>query len=243
MPFFERGDTTIYYEERGTGFPVLVIAPGGMHSTIDYWSRAAIDPWESFQGDFRLIAMDQRNAGRSNGPLDIADPWGAYASDQLGLLDALGVGRFMVMGCCIGGSYALKLCEQAPERVAAAVLEQPIGLQDSNAELFAGMQRSWAEQILVDRPDLDSETVDRFLAAMWRDGFVVSVPPEAVSSCQVPMLVLPGIDEYHPTHTGRRIAAMAPRAEMREPWKDSPEHVAAATEAVLIFLRRHVESS
>jgi len=52
------------------------------------------------------------------------------------------------------------------------------------------------------------------------------------------MLVLPGVDEYHPTETGREIAALAPAAELLEPWKD-PEHLSAATEAVGRFLRDH----
>jgi pimeloyl-ACP methyl ester carboxylesterase len=239
----ERGDTAIYYEERGEGFPLLLIAPGGMRSTIDRWSAAAIDPWEAYSGDFRLIAMDQRNAGRSRGPLEAGDPWGAYAADQLGLLDSLGVDRFMVMGCCIGGSYVLKLTEVAPDRVVAGVLEQPIGVQEDNAEIFAELQRSWAEELVAGRPELEIGTVEQFLGAMWRDGFVVSVGVESVEACPVPLLVLPGIDEYHPTRTGREIAALAPHAELFEPWKDSPEHVAEATEAVRRFLIQRAQGA
>jgi pimeloyl-ACP methyl ester carboxylesterase len=207
-----------------------------MRSTIEYWSRAAIDPWGSYAGDFRLIAMDQRNAGRSRGPLELDDPWGAYAADQLGLLDHIGVGSFMVMGCCIGGSYVLKLIEQAPDRVVAGVLEQPIGVDDDNAALFTDLQASWAQELLPTRPDLDMETAERFLAAMWHSRWVVSVPAEVVRSCPVPLLVLPGIDEYHPTYVGREIAEMAPQAEVLEPWKDTPERIAQATEAVRAFL-------
>jgi pimeloyl-ACP methyl ester carboxylesterase len=239
VPFFERGDVAIYYEERGSGFPVLLIAPGGMRSTLDHWAHAAIDPWESYQEDFRLIAMDQRNAGRSRGPLDASDPWGAYAQDQLALLDSLGVDRFMVVGCCIGGAFILKLTDVAPERVVAAVLEQPIGVIPANQELFTGLQRSWAEELVAKREDLDMDGAERFLSVMWQDDFVVSVSPDAVAACPVPMLVLPGIDEYHPTETGREIAALAPNAELLEPWKDSPEHIAAATDEVRTYLVSH----
>jgi hypothetical protein len=49
------------------------------------------------------------------------------------------------------------------------------------------------------------------------------------------MLVLPGVDEYHPAEIGREIAALAPAASLLEPWKD-PEHLPAATEAVGRFL-------
>ena len=71
--------------------------------------------------------------------------------------------------------------------------------------------------------------------------FVVSVGKDVVAACPVPLLVLPGIDEYHPTAAGREIAALAPRAEMLEPWKDSPEHVADATEAIRCFLLSHTD--
>jgi pimeloyl-ACP methyl ester carboxylesterase len=101
-----------------------------MNSIVEMWSNATINPLALYQDTFRLIAMDQRNAGRSFGPLDLSDPWGSYARDQLALLDHLGVHRFHVMGCCIGPSFALKLIELAPERVVAAVLEQPIGIAD-----------------------------------------------------------------------------------------------------------------
>ena len=239
MPYFESGDTSIYFEERGSGFPLLLLAPGGMKSAIDFWKGAAVDPWESYGDDFHLIAMDQRNAGRSRGPLAVEDPWGAYASDQLGLLDHLGVDRFLVMGCCIGGSFILKLAEQAPARVAGAVLEQPIGVDDSNRELFGQMQDAWAGEVSDSRDDVDYETARRFLAAMWSRDFVVSVEPEVVSATAVPMLVLPGIDAYHPTETGRAIARMAPNAELLFPWKDTAEHVSEATAAVRRFLLAH----
>jgi pimeloyl-ACP methyl ester carboxylesterase len=243
MPFFEREATRIYYEERGSGFPLLLIAPGGMQSTIAFWERATVDPWASYGTDFRLIAMDQRNAGQSQGPLDTADPWGAYAADQLGLLDHLGVDRFLVMGCCIGCSYILKLTQEAPERVVAAVLEQPIGLIPANERLFRDMQESWAGDLVPRRPDVDADTVNRFLASMWHDDFVVSVDRAFVAACQVPLLVLPGIDEYHPTETGRQVAELAPKAELLEPWKETPELAAHATEAARQFLRQQVPVS
>src|SRR5690349_2238554 len=85
MAQFQHGDVAINYEVSGAGFPLLLIAPGGMNSSIDWWSRAALDPLAVYADDFQLIAMDQRNAGASTGPLDVQDPWGSYIDDQLGL--------------------------------------------------------------------------------------------------------------------------------------------------------------
>jgi pimeloyl-ACP methyl ester carboxylesterase len=244
MPSFERGPTTIYFEQHGQGFPLLAIAPGGMNSSVEMWQRAAINPLDDFAGEFRLIAMDQRNAGRSTGPLDLEDPWGSFVEDQLALLDHLGIDEFLVLGCCIGGSYILKLIERAPERVIAAVLEQPIGLIDENVHLFEELWRSWGAALLPQRSDIDRDTIERFGARMWGGGeFVVSVTRESVRACPTPLLVLPGIDEYHPTATGREIAALAPHAEVVEPWKDTPEHVAHAVGEVRRFLVTHALSA
>ena len=161
MPQFEYDSASIYFEEYGSGFPLLLIAPGAMNSIIEMWANATINPLALYEDTFRLIAMDQRNAGRSSGPLEPSDPWGGYARDQLALLDHLSIGRFHVMGCCIGGSFALKLIQQAPGRVAAAVLQQPIGITDGNGPLYEQMWRSWGDR-LSNRPDLSQEDIEKF---------------------------------------------------------------------------------
>ena len=239
MPRFEYDSTSIYFEEYGSGFPLLLIAPGAMNSIIGMWASATINPLALYQDTFRLVAMDQRNAGRSSGPLEPSDPWGAYARDQLALLDHLGIGRFHVLGCCIGGSFALKLIEQAPGRVAAAVLQQPVGITDGNGPLYEQMWRSWGER-LSNRPDLTQEDIEKFGTSMWRDDFVVSVSRDFVRACTTPLLVLPGTDRYHPGATGREIAALARAGRVFEPWNDSPQHVSQAVAAVRSFLQSHL---
>jgi pimeloyl-ACP methyl ester carboxylesterase len=41
--------------------------------------------------------------GESTGPIPVSDPWDAFADDQLGLMDHLGIRRFFFFGNCIGG--------------------------------------------------------------------------------------------------------------------------------------------
>jgi pimeloyl-ACP methyl ester carboxylesterase len=239
MPLFEYDSTSIYFEDYGSGFPVLLIAPGAMDSSIENWASATVNPLALYSGDFRLIAMDQRNAGRSSGPLEPSDPWGAYARDQLALLDSLGIDCFHVMGCCIGGSFALKLIEQAPGRIIAAVLEQPVGITDGNGPLYEQMWRSWGAR-LSSRPDLSPEDIEEFGNRMWRNDFVVSVSRDFVRACATPLLVLPGTDRFHPRATGREVATLAPAGGVFEPWNDSQEHVDQAAAAVRSFLQAHV---
>ncbi len=238
MPYVDRGEAKIWYTEQGSGFPMLTLAPGGMRSSVALWEVAAINPLTAYAGQYQMIAMDQRNAGQSTGSLETGDPWGAYARDQLAVMDHLGIDRFLLFGCCIGGPFILKLCELAPERVVAAVLEQPVGIIDSNRELFDRIWEPWGERLMGERDDLGREELEAFATAMWARDFAVSVTRDQVRSFRTPMLVLPGVDEHHPTETGREIAALAPGAELLEPWKDS-KHLPAATEAVGRFLHDH----
>jgi pimeloyl-ACP methyl ester carboxylesterase len=86
MPTFERDDIQIYYEEYGQGFPVLLIAPGGMRSAISFWEGTPWNPIEQLAPNYRVIAMDQRNAGKSVAPVRATDSWHVYTQDQLALL-------------------------------------------------------------------------------------------------------------------------------------------------------------
>src|SRR6516165_12167507 len=121
--FYEKGNVRIRYQEVGSGFPLLATPGGGLNSKLSNWQTAVINVMEEFKNDFRCITMDQRNAigGESTGPIPGNDPWGAFADDQLGLLDHLGIREFFYMGYCIGGCFAGKLLQRAPQRVVAAV--------------------------------------------------------------------------------------------------------------------------
>ena len=129
MPFYQKGDVRIRYEEAGSGFPLLVTPGGGLNSRVSNWPTAVINAMEEFKNDFRCITMDQRNAngGESTGPIPTGDPWDAFADDQLGLMDHLGIREFFYMGYCIGGCFAGKLLQRAPQRVVAAVFCQTVG--------------------------------------------------------------------------------------------------------------------
>jgi pimeloyl-ACP methyl ester carboxylesterase len=244
MPVFEREQVTIYFEEHGSGIPVLLLAPGGMRSSIPMWPHAPFNPLVSLGDRFRLIAMDQRNTGRSSGPLDMEDPWGGYAKDQLSLLDHLGIEKFHVIGCCIGGSYILKLIQLAPDRITSAVLEQPIGVNSENQALFETQWRSWGTDLLARRDELDMARVEAFGSRMWGGGdFVLSVPREFVQSCQTPLLVLPGDDAYHLASTAREIATLAPRGEILDSWSQTRESLARSVESVRKFLWSHTPRS
>ena len=217
---------------------MLLIAPGGMRSAIQYWERAPWNPIEHLAGTYRVIAMDQRNAGESRAPISGNDGWHTYTADQLALMDHLCVDRFHVVGMCIGGPYGLGLIQAAPARVASAVLLQPIGLDD-NREAFYQMFDGWANELRVTWQAAVADEEWRRLRSNLYDGdFLFNVDRDFVRACQTPLLVLAGNDLYHPASISREVAALAPNAELIQSWKEGQD-TEAAKERIATFLARH----
>ena len=238
MGTFENECVRLYYEEQGSGFPILLIAPGGMRSSVGFWQGTPWNPMEHLSDDYRVIAMDQRNAGQSSGPISGLDGWHTYRDDQLALLDHLGVDRFHVAGMCIGGPYIMGLIEAAPERVASAVVFQTIGL-DNNRDAFYQMFDDWAEDLKQSHPEMSEDDWSSFRANMYGgDKFLFNVGDDFVSAVQTPLLVLLGSDLYHPESSSRELARLAPNATLVEDWISSAHHE-AAKRAVASFLGEH----
>ena len=238
MASFTRDEVTIEYRILGSEGepPVLLISPGGMHSTIDFWSGKAWNPLEHLPG-FLRVAMDQRNAGRSTAPVRPGDGWAVYTADQLSLLDHLGIDQVQVVGMCIGGPYAFGLMKAAPERIKSAVLLQPIGLE-ANRHLFYDLFDQWSADLKNRHPEADEDTWRAFREAMFGGDFMFNTTREEVAACQTPLLVLMGDDPYHPSSISREIVKTAPNATLIERWKE-PESRDAAAEQINAFLREH----
>src|SRR5262249_4758860 len=110
--FYEKGPVRIHFEETGSGFPLMIIAGGGLGSTIEGLKRGVpFHAVNEFKGEYRCIYADLRNAGggQSTGPLEVDRPWDSYTDDHIGLMDHLGIDKFMVMGFCIGGPFIWNL--------------------------------------------------------------------------------------------------------------------------------------
>ena len=242
MPTFKRGDISIYYEEYGTGYPILLFAPGGMRSSIEFWANSPFDPTKELASNFRVIAMDQRNAGKSSAPIAASDGWDTYTADHIALLDHLGIKQCHVMGGCIGGSYSLGIIKAAPTRISAAVLQNPIGLSPRNREMFFRMFDTWADPLKLQHPKLDDAALREFRDRMYGTDFVFNVSRDFVRSCKTPMLILCGNDDYHPKETSKEIAALAPNAELVEHWK-TPDVIGATVKRMREFLLAHTPKS
>jgi pimeloyl-ACP methyl ester carboxylesterase len=164
--FYERDNVRIRYAEIGSGFPLLATPGGGLNSRIGNWPTAVINIMEEFKNDFRVITMDQRNAtnGYSTGPVPVDNPWDAFADDQLGVMDHLGIRQFFFFGNCIGGPFGMKLMERAPARVVAAVLSQPVGHRPDKPDyMYESGKDVWAKEFRERQPDVSIATIEQYL--------------------------------------------------------------------------------
>jgi pimeloyl-ACP methyl ester carboxylesterase len=247
MSFYERGPVRIYYEEKGSGFPLLVIAGGGLNSTIAGLAGelSPYNPMTELSGEYRVIAADLRNAngGQSSGPLEIDRPWDAYTDDHLGLMDHLSIDKFMVHGFCIGGPFIWNLLKRAPNRVVAAVLSQPSGSRPEMRDLFYdNNMKGWGPELVKRRSEITMEQVDKFLTKMYRTDpdFVFTVSRDFVRQCQTPVLIMPDDIPAHPYAVAMECAMLAPKAEVSiYPWKEPKERIPLAVRQVRSFLRAH----
>jgi len=246
MPFYERGAVRIHYVEAGSGFPLLLIPGGGLNSTISFVTdKGPFDAIAAFKDEYRCIAADLRNAseGESSGPLEPDRPWDAYADDQLGLMDHLGIRQFLVMGFCIGGPFIWNLLRRAPERIVAAVLAQPSGFRPELPDLFyKNNMAGWGPSLCARRPDITMAAVDAFLNRMYRTDpdFVFTVTRDFVKACKTPLLVLPDDVPAHPYAVAMESALLAPNSQVSlYPWKDPKELIPLAVRHVRSFLRAH----
>ena len=245
MSVYERGPVRITYEESGSGFPLLLIAGGGLNSTMSRLITSPFNPIAEFSDEYRCIYADLRNAndGESSGPLEIDRPWDSYADDHLGLMDHLGIDKFMVLGFCIAGPFIWNLMERAPDRVVAAVPAQPVGVDPDMPDVMYDLSlRGWAQTLVERRPEITMEMADQFLTRMFRTDadFVFTVTRDFVRTCQTLVLILPDDSAAHFYGVAMEAAMLAPKAELSMfPWKVPTELIPLAVRQVRSFLRAH----
>jgi pimeloyl-ACP methyl ester carboxylesterase len=245
--FYEKGEVRIrYLDTGGAGFPLLIIPGGGLNSTIaGLINSHPFNAIEELKSEFRCVTFDLRNAngGESTGPLEIDRPWDAYTDDHIGIMDHLGLDKFMVLGFCIGGPFIWNLLERAPTRVVAAVTAQPSGFRPEQPELFYNNNMmSWGPDLVKRRPELTMAMVDRFLTRMYKTNpdFVFTVTRDFVRQCQTPVLVLPDDIPAHPYAVAMETVMLAPKSEVSIfPWKEPPERIPIAVRQIRSFLRAH----
>ena len=242
--FYERGKVRIHYQEWGSGFPLLLISGGGLGGSRIQGLTNPFDAVGEFKNEYRCIGYDLRTStGLSTGPLEADRPWEMMADDQVGLMDHLGIDKFMVMGFCIGGPLIWNLLKRAPNRVTAAVLAQPSGCREENPMLlFDTNMQGWGPEYVKRHPDVTMAQVEQFLTTMYKKpaDFVWCVTRDFVKQCKNPLLILPDDIPAHPYKVAMEAAMLAPNAEVSMfPWKEPKERIPLAIRQIRSFLRAH----
>ena len=117
----------LYYDEKGSGDPLLLIM--GLAADSTAWMFQVPD----FAKRYRTVTFDNRGVGRS------AKPPGPYtihlmADDAAALLDALDIRRAYVLGVSMGGMIAQELAIRHPERVRGLILACTFPEPDADVE-------------------------------------------------------------------------------------------------------------
>jgi 3-oxoadipate enol-lactonase len=129
MPYVKNQGTNIYWDEQGSGPPVLLIM--GLSFTHEMWFRVL--PF--LVGNYRTIYFDNRGMGRSGvprGPYRMS----LMAQDAAAVLDAAGVSAAHVVGASMGGMIAQELALRHPHRVLSLLL---------GCTSFGGLFARWPE--------------------------------------------------------------------------------------------------
>jgi pimeloyl-ACP methyl ester carboxylesterase len=240
MPSFDHRGAHIYYEESGQGFPILTFAPAGLRSVIAVWSQpsAPINPTIDFAKDFRVIVMDQRNAGgQSRAAMTAKDGWDDYTADQVAVLDHLRIDKCHLYGQCIGGSFIINMLKHHPERVQSAVLAQPIGRVGALKPEWSANFKGWTET-LSDRAEATPALLEVLYQNLYAPGFVYCADRDFVKTIKAPCMVLAGNDEAHPWPISEELSKLIPACEFVPEWKTEPA-LTSARAKVIAFLKKH----
>jgi hypothetical protein len=148
------------------------------------------------------------------------------------------------MGYCIGGCFAGKLMQRAPNRVVASVFCQTVGHRPENPTvMYRHSMDNWAPDFQKRRPDVSADTLEKYMHDLYavQPDFLYSVSRDFIRNCQTPMLVLPDDVPGHPLQTSIDVASLAPNAEITVfPWKEPQELKQRTINRVRAFLRENV---
>lgn len=181
MPYVDSNGIKMYYEERGSGNPLLLImgvtAPGSVwedHSS--YW-----------EDHFRCIQVDNRGVGRTDKP-EPPYTMAQMADDYAGLLDALNIAKAKVVGVSMGSPIAQQLALRHPEKVSCLVQMCPWARCDRKTEaIFRHMVRAKAhlrpehfqhfiQMLIFDKTSWDDDEVYQDLIEGQQEAAVDPMP-------------------------------------------------------------------
>ena len=246
----------IYYEDNGTGEPLLLLHGGTVNLQMWEHSRAA------FAEQFRVIALDSRGHGRTNNPAGTLS-YRLMADDVAALVQALELQKPLIFGFSDGGQIALEIGIHYPELAKALVLagtmirftpeyrtwlRAMVGDEQSpevDTEQFARDHPDWAAFLQqIHGPDA-WKTLLHQIKPMWASPLSFNYTPDDFAHVAAPTLVLVGDrDDFVSVEQSVELYRLLPHAELAViPGADHGAIVSAKTDfiqpLVLDFLLRH----
>jgi 3-oxoadipate enol-lactonase len=234
VPYATRDGVKIYWEEHGSGDPLLLIM--GLGATLEWWNRLVPVLAERF----RTIVFDNRGVGRSDipsGPYPIPE----MASDAVAVLDAAGVDRAHVFGASMGGMIAQELALTQPSRVRSLILgctacggSQSVPAAKAVREALGArstMTREEASWVMAPyifdagtpRERVAEDIAVRLTAKVTNDGYFAQLggirawsgTHDRLAALKMPVLVIHGeTDQLVPAENGRIIARAIPGSKL-----------------------------
>jgi len=119
--------------------PERPVQPNGRTVVLLHGKNFCAATWEGTMrvlqaAGYRVVVPDQIGFCKSSKPSSYQYSFQQLAHNTAALLDALGVGRFIVVGHSTGGMLATRIALMFPQRVEQLVMVNPIGLEDWKSE-------------------------------------------------------------------------------------------------------------
>jgi 3-oxoadipate enol-lactonase len=235
VPHLTRDDgTKIYWEEHGSGDPLLLIM--GLGATLEWWRRIV----PALSSRYRTIIYDNRGVGRSDvppAPYSIA----GMAGDGVAVMDAAGIESAHVFGASMGGMIAQELALNHPSRVRKLVLgctacggthvvpaAREVGVALAARSTMTREQATWAMAPYIfdagtPREVVAEDIAHRLNATVTNEGYFAHLSAirawsgthERLANLKMPVLVIHGeTDQLVPPENGRIVAAAIPGSQL-----------------------------
>ena len=260
MPRAKVNSAEIYYEEAGSG-PPLILSPGGLQGALSSYAPVL----NELSHEHRVIAYDRRFGGQSSSPM-VVQTWDMVCQDVLGLMDALSIEQAYLGGGSFGAAISLGCAVRYPDRVRAIFPSNIAGGVICNSylamKLFKALDMALNQGIkaVVDAWDRDDRfapfvperaTYDpeyrKALAAMDPEDFAqvmrdtiyalfdgpylsLGMTKEMLKSLRTPTLIMPGNNDIHPRGLAEQLHRLVPNSQ----WGEVPPH----SEAPEKYVRR-----
>jgi pimeloyl-ACP methyl ester carboxylesterase len=246
MPTAQVNGAEIYYEEAGSG-PPLILSPGGLQGVLSSYQPVI----KALSQAHRVIAYDRRFGGQSNSPL-VVQTWDMVCQDVIGLMDVLGIETASLGGGSFGAAIAFGCAVRYPKRVRAIFPSNIAGGLICNAYLAMKLFKS-AEMAMTQgiKAVVDAFTPDdRFapftperaqydsayrktLEAMQPEDFAqvmrdtiyalfdgpyltLGMSAKRLKEMRTPTLMMPGNNDIHPRGVAEQVHRLIPNAHWAE---------------------------